>query len=87
MSNKEQILCTFKNTESGGSIVMKIDLELPQSQLIQKINSRVVNELGINNNYHIIKYGILCENEPYLILDSETKFKDLECCVFYIKPI
>lgn len=83
----EQIECTFKNTETGVTFVMKINSELPQSQLVQTINYWVTNELGINCDYQIIKSGILCENGIPLDLYANFKFKNLKCVGFYIRPI
>lgn len=87
MYNKRKIQSSFKNTETGITFIMEIDSELPITKLVKKIHSKVINELGINTKYQIIKSGILCENSEPLNLNMNCKFKDLKCTGFYIKPI
>lgn len=87
-SSKYTYSCTFKHTLTGEKVNIDIDSTLPINKLKSHINSSILTNLHIQDDYVIIITGQkMGENANPIDLTSNDEFKALNCETFYIRPI
>lgn len=79
-----QELVYFKNSSSGKSIQIELDVNMPLSSLRKSIHDKIISELGINENYNIVK----C-HQPLLEIDNGIDEKSNMSIykLFYYNPM
>lgn len=80
--------CTFKHTLTGEKVDIDIHSTLPINQLKPYINSSILMNLDIQDDYVIVIAGQRAgENAPPIDLTLDIEFGTLNCETFYIRPI
>jgi hypothetical protein len=63
---------SFKNSETGNTIYIELDLNSPLKELRNTINEKVVRDLGITENYRIVK-ALQINNELAEQIDEKSE--------------
>lgn len=86
-----QQMVYFKNSGTGKSIQIELDVEMPLRSLRSSIHDKIKSQLGVNENYKIVKcHQPLLEVDSGIDENSDVSIYKLFCCSpmgFYITTL